>query len=75
MRIFDWEQFKADAQPKRFKWLRENHNKHITEDEFISAMQTIKDTQRGRVKNQNYKISRLKRQYNHLTTRFGFFAS
>ncbi len=73
MKIFDWDYCKIHAQPKRYEWLKKNQNKPITEQEFILALQAMKDTQRGRVRNHNYKITKLKWQYNNLRTIFGFF--
>lgn len=71
MKKFDWKFFEKQASPARFKWLKNNWNRLITEQQFVEAMILLKETRRGRSK--CYQPSRIKQQYKMLKNKFGFF--
>lgn len=70
-KIFDWEFYKTISSPERYTWMSQNHNKTISEEEFVKIMQYLKSFRRG--KSYKYQPSHLKQEYKRLKENFGFF--
>lgn len=71
MKKWDWEKFSKKACKERYDWYKENYNKPVTEEDFVLAMQKIKSFSKG--KSECYKPSKLKRVYQNVKNKFGFF--
>lgn len=74
---FNWESAAEHHSVHRVAFYRENFNKPLTEGQFVDGMQRIKKFSAskhgiGRA-NENYRPSKLKKLYQNLKTRFGFF--
>lgn len=65
MKQFDWEEAATRNSPEKLAWLKENHNKPITVDEYVAAMKAIRQERNS--------PSHLRNNYRRLQT-FGFFS-
>lgn len=66
MKQWDWEKAKECNRPEKLEYLKANHNKPITLDEYMAEMKRQKPT-----KNQP---SHIEKEYKRLKNSFGFFA-
>lgn len=73
MKKFDWEFAAKTRSPRRVQWLKDNHLKPVTEDQFVAAMCMMKGDAARKGKGKNYQPSRLRKQYRNLRITFGFF--
>jgi hypothetical protein len=74
MKTFDWEIYAAQGhRPARIKWLKENHNHPVTEEEYMRAYQRlrIEDTRPHNAR--RYRLSKVAAQYNSFRNNYGFF--
>ena len=71
MKTFDWEYLKTERSPQYYKWLYGNHDKQLSEEEFVVAVQSLKEFRKGT--SYKYSPSHLRRNYRNLVKRFGFF--
>jgi len=67
MKTFDWKEASKQNEPDKLQWLKENHDKGISVEEFCTAMKKIRKT--------GNPPSKLKNHYNRLKAHFGFFDS
>lgn len=63
----------AHGSKERVEWLRANHDKPVTEEEYIAALQSWKLPNMGRKHNKHYNSSAGKYQYKRLKRVYGFF--
>ena len=69
---FDWEQCKKACSKNTYDYLKRHFRSPITEEEFVEFMQENRD----KSKNPRRKTpSRLRKDYNYLKTKFGFFTN
>jgi hypothetical protein len=74
MKTFDWELYAVQGhRPTWFKWMKENHSRAVSEEEFVRAYQAlrIQDTRPHNAR--RYGRSKLAAQYRNLHNEFGFF--
>ena len=82
MREFNWETAKEIRSPQTFEYLLQNFDRKVTEEEYINEMGLIKrfivskSGKHGlerRALKRGYQISRMKKDYKNLKSKFGFF--
>ncbi len=82
MKTWDWEVAKGKFNEHKFKWLWLNHDKKISEEEFVHVWRgfkkfSVQQKKRGNVErsvlHSRYAPSQLKRDYRNLKANFGFF--
>lgn len=64
-KTFDWEVAKEKKTLGKWKWLKENHNRTVSYEEFAAAMKSIRPTRNC--------PSSMKHEYRSLKEKFGFF--
>lgn len=64
---FDWDS--AFGSPERIAWLKKNHNKSVTEAEYIEHVKSLPHNHKGA----SHCRGQAKRDYHYLKHRFGFF--
>lgn len=69
LEIFIWDT--AHGSAERIGWLKENHNKPVTEDEYVEAIKSLPHDHLYAAKCRAPAHNR--RNYRHLKERFGFF--
>lgn len=69
MKEFDWEYAEKHRNPVRFKFLKENWNKPIREEELVAVW----DKSRKDSKHSKRSPSNARREYQNLKATFGFF--
>lgn len=70
---FDWEEAKAHNSAEKHAWLLANHNKQVSEDEYITAITAFRANDARPYNARRYGMSRLRSQYRQLVQKFGFF--
>jgi hypothetical protein len=76
MEKYDWEgKLRTTKNPSKLNWVWTHHNKLITEEEYIKGVKALKEFSiyTGKKKSRKYCTNTLKRQYNYLKSKFGFF--
>jgi hypothetical protein len=73
MKTFDWAHAATLNTPDWLAWLKANHDKPITCDEFVAAYCARRDTDSRPYKAKRYYVKRLVRSYEKLKSDFGFF--
>lgn len=74
MKIFDWELYAVRGHRAAWiKWMMENFNRAVTEEEFVRAYQAlrIEDTRPHNAK--RYRLSKVASQYRSFRDNYGFF--
>lgn len=61
------------SNPPRVRWLRANHNKKVSEEEFVRAWQSLRQHSRAKHKGQRNSPSHARNQYRRLVSIYGFF--
>jgi hypothetical protein len=73
MKTFDWELYDVQGhRPAWIKWMKENYNRPVTEEEFVRAYQSlrIEDTRPHNAK--RYRLSKVTGQYRSFRDNYGF---
>ena len=73
MKIFNWDILASQRNPAVVAWLKKHHKDPITLEQFIEAMQSLRDLSSHPKKAKRYAPSALKSQYKRLRTGFNFF--
>ena len=73
MKEFDWGHYAQKHSPQKTLWLQNNHNKKISEEQFVVDMKNLREYSKGKKLSTRYSPSYLKHQYKRLVTKFGFF--
>jgi hypothetical protein len=70
---FDWDNAEKKYRPEHVAWMRENHNKPITEEEFVAYRKSLRASDTRGSKAKRYSTARLRGQYRRLKEKYGFF--
>jgi hypothetical protein len=60
--------------PERTKWLKENHDKQISEEEFVEAWKKTRIFSRKKHAGRRNSPSAYRNEYKNLKNEFGFFS-
>jgi hypothetical protein len=74
MKAFDWTRFSDQHKPAWAAWLEANHDKPVTEIEFITAYRAQRDDDKRTHKARRYATAKVRQSYKNLKNDFGFFA-
>jgi hypothetical protein len=69
---FEHEYFKRQS-PQKQEWIKANHDKPITEDEYILVMQKLRKYATHPKASQRYSRSAARSAYRSLKNNYGFF--
>ena len=73
MKTFDWKQFSDQHRPVWAAWLEANHDKVITEAEYIAAYRLMREDDTRPHKARRYATAKVRASYRNLQEDFGFF--
>jgi hypothetical protein len=73
-KAFDWEQCSKQHRPAHVAWLKANHDKPITEVEYVEAYRDLRASDNRSNNARRYSTAKLKGSYRNLRDTFGFFA-
>ena len=73
MKTFNWDILATQRNPAVVAWLKKHHQDPITLEQFIEALQSLRDLSTHRRKSKRYAPSALRQQYNRLRKSFNFF--
>lgn len=73
MKTFDWNIAEKSSRPDHFAWLKENHERPVTLDEYITFRRSLRPTDNRKHRARRYGKSALTSQFNNLREQFGFF--
>ena len=71
MKQFDFDNCKHC--PQRIAWLKENHNKKMSEEEFVDAWQGFRGFSKANHKGRVNTPCKARKRYHRLKEKFGFF--
>jgi hypothetical protein len=72
-KTFDWTQFSDQHKPAWAAWLEANHDKPITEAEYIEAYRAQRKDDTRSHKARRYATAKVRAVYRNLQVDFGFF--
>jgi hypothetical protein len=73
MKTFDWDEAATRHSPQWIAWLKENHNKPVTLEEYLNARAEIRKTDTRPHLADIYSVAKSRHSYINLKTKFGFF--
>jgi len=73
MKDFNFEEAYKNSCKKKIDWLKENQHKEVTEEQFVTFMQSIRYLSKGRRNSERYSPSSLRGQYRNLVKNYNFF--
>lgn len=73
MKTFDWTKAETLHRPEYLSWLKVNFNKPVTEEEYVTFYQSLRESDPRPHKAGRYYLKHIKNQYATLKDEFGFF--
>jgi hypothetical protein len=74
-KAFDWEQCSKQHRPAHVAWLKANHDKPVTAEEYAEAYKELRASDNRPNNARRYSTAKLKASYRSLRETFGFFVN
>jgi hypothetical protein len=73
MKTFDWNEAKDKHAPQWCEWLKANHDKPVTLEEYLGARAKMRKSDTRQHLADIYSVAKSRNNYVNLKTKFGFF--
>jgi hypothetical protein len=73
MKTFDWNEAKEIHSPQWHEWLKANHHKPVTLEQYLAARAEMRKTDTRAHLADIYSAAKSRHSYFNLRTKFGFF--